>query len=101
VLTNAQHRTLEGQTHAVAPEVLAPVLEEFFASGNGTRPRTPSRRDRRIENHGCQPIMSERILSSVQKEREPNVANKESDRSCLAESKTRTEEVLCEKSSRS
>jgi pimeloyl-ACP methyl ester carboxylesterase len=27
---NAQHRTLEGQTHEVAPEVLAPALEEFF-----------------------------------------------------------------------
>ncbi len=30
-LPNAQRRTLEGQTHDVAPEVLAPVLEEFFA----------------------------------------------------------------------
>ena len=30
-LPNAQHRTLEGQTHDVAPEILAPVLEEFFA----------------------------------------------------------------------
>jgi pimeloyl-ACP methyl ester carboxylesterase len=30
VLPNAQHHTLEGQDHAVAPEVLAPVLEEFF-----------------------------------------------------------------------
>jgi pimeloyl-ACP methyl ester carboxylesterase len=29
-LTNAQRRTLEGQTHDVAPETLAPVLEEFF-----------------------------------------------------------------------
>src|SRR5260370_29407403 len=29
-LPNAQRRTLEGQTHDVAPEVLAPVLEEFF-----------------------------------------------------------------------
>ena len=29
---NAQRRTLEGQTHAVAPEAIAPVLEEFFAS---------------------------------------------------------------------
>jgi pimeloyl-ACP methyl ester carboxylesterase len=26
------YRTLEGQTHAVEPEVLAPVLAEFFAS---------------------------------------------------------------------
>jgi pimeloyl-ACP methyl ester carboxylesterase len=31
ILPNAQHRTLEGQTHDVAPEILAPVLEEFFA----------------------------------------------------------------------
>lgn len=30
-LPNAQLRTLEGQTHDVAPEVLAPVLGEFFA----------------------------------------------------------------------
>ena len=29
-LPNAQHRTLEGQTHNVAPDALAPVLEEFF-----------------------------------------------------------------------
>ena len=29
-LPNAQRRTLEGQTHDVAPEVLAPVLVEFF-----------------------------------------------------------------------
>jgi pimeloyl-ACP methyl ester carboxylesterase len=28
----AQHRTLEGQTHEVAPQVLAPVLVEFFKS---------------------------------------------------------------------
>ena len=28
----AQHRTLEGQTHEVAPQVLAPVLVEFFTS---------------------------------------------------------------------
>ena len=30
-LPNAQRRTLEGQAHDVAPEVLAPVLMEFFA----------------------------------------------------------------------
>ena len=30
-LPNAQCRTLEGQTHQVAPEALAPVLVEFFA----------------------------------------------------------------------
>jgi pimeloyl-ACP methyl ester carboxylesterase len=29
-LPNAQHRALEGQTHAVTPEVIAPVLIEFF-----------------------------------------------------------------------
>jgi pimeloyl-ACP methyl ester carboxylesterase len=29
-LPNAKHRTLEGQTHDVAPEILAPMLEEFF-----------------------------------------------------------------------
>lgn len=32
VLPNAQRRTLEGQTHDVAPGVLAPALEEFFAA---------------------------------------------------------------------
>lgn len=31
VLPNAQHRTLEGQTHMVKPQVLAPALVEFFA----------------------------------------------------------------------
>jgi pimeloyl-ACP methyl ester carboxylesterase len=30
VLPHAQYRTLAGQTHGVAPEVLAPVLVEFF-----------------------------------------------------------------------
>lgn len=30
-LPHAQHRVLEGQSHGVAPEALAPVLEEFFA----------------------------------------------------------------------
>lgn len=29
-IPHAQHRTLEGQTHDVKPEVLAPVLVEFF-----------------------------------------------------------------------
>jgi pimeloyl-ACP methyl ester carboxylesterase len=32
ILPNAQHRTLEGQTHAAAPEVLAPEIERFFLS---------------------------------------------------------------------
>ncbi len=31
-LPQGRHRTLEGQTHDVAPGVLAPVLEEFFES---------------------------------------------------------------------
>jgi hypothetical protein len=31
VLPRAQRRSLEGQTHGVAPDALAPVLEEFFA----------------------------------------------------------------------
>jgi pimeloyl-ACP methyl ester carboxylesterase len=31
VLPHAQRRSLEGQTHGVAPDALAPVLEEFFA----------------------------------------------------------------------
>ena len=29
-LPNGQHRVLEGQEHVVPPEVLVPVLEEFF-----------------------------------------------------------------------
>ena len=31
-IPNAQHRTLEGQTHEVAAEAIAPVLVEFFSS---------------------------------------------------------------------
>jgi pimeloyl-ACP methyl ester carboxylesterase len=31
-IPNAQHHTLEGQTHEVSPEALAPVLVEFFAA---------------------------------------------------------------------
>jgi hypothetical protein len=30
-LPNGRHRILEGQEHVVAPEVLVPVLKEFFA----------------------------------------------------------------------
>ena len=30
LLPNAQHRTLEGQAHVAAPEVLAPEIERFF-----------------------------------------------------------------------
>lgn len=36
-MPNAQHRTLEGQTHEVAAEALAPVLVEFFNSNTATR----------------------------------------------------------------
>jgi hypothetical protein len=31
-IPGAQRRTLEGQTHEVAPEAIAPALVEFFAS---------------------------------------------------------------------
>jgi len=30
-MPNGQQRTLEGQTHEVSPEALAPVLDEFFS----------------------------------------------------------------------
>jgi pimeloyl-ACP methyl ester carboxylesterase len=33
-IPHAQHRTLEGQTHNVNSDVLAPVLTEFFLEGN-------------------------------------------------------------------
>ncbi len=35
VLPNARRRTLEGQTHVVTPEALAPVLIEFFVGTSG------------------------------------------------------------------
>lgn len=35
VLPDAESRTLEGQTHDVAPEVLAAVLEDFFDAERG------------------------------------------------------------------
>ena len=34
IIPHAQRRTLEGQTHNVAAEAIAPVLVEFFADGN-------------------------------------------------------------------
>jgi hypothetical protein len=34
-LSDAQRRTLEGQTHDVAPEAIAPVLEDFFGNKHG------------------------------------------------------------------
>jgi pimeloyl-ACP methyl ester carboxylesterase len=36
-MPHAQHRTLDGQTHEVAVEVLAPVLVEFFNSNAANR----------------------------------------------------------------
>ena len=42
VIPEAQSRTLEGQEHNVAPEALAPVLEEYFKDQNGIRSGTPS-----------------------------------------------------------
>jgi hypothetical protein len=30
ILPNGAHRTLEGQTHGAEPQVLVPVLVEFF-----------------------------------------------------------------------
>jgi hypothetical protein len=30
IIPNAQHRTLEGQTHDVSPDVMGPALVEFF-----------------------------------------------------------------------
>ena len=41
VIPEAQSRILEGQEHNVAPEALAPVLEEFFKDQNGTRSGNP------------------------------------------------------------
>ncbi len=40
----AQYRTLRGQTHNVKPEVLAPVLVEFFAAETPLRNDTEARR---------------------------------------------------------
>lgn len=43
VLPNAQRRTMEGQTHDVAPESLAPVLIEFFKGSNDAKPKKSAR----------------------------------------------------------
>jgi pimeloyl-ACP methyl ester carboxylesterase len=43
-MPDAEHRVLEGQTHAVAPEAIAPVLVEFFNGADGTGPKMTSRR---------------------------------------------------------
>jgi pimeloyl-ACP methyl ester carboxylesterase len=42
-MPNAQHRTLEGQTHEVAAEALGPALAEFFNSIAATRQQVASR----------------------------------------------------------
>jgi pimeloyl-ACP methyl ester carboxylesterase len=34
ILPDVRHRALEGQTHDVSPDALAPVLDEFFASSD-------------------------------------------------------------------
>jgi pimeloyl-ACP methyl ester carboxylesterase len=43
-IPHAQHRTLEGQTHEVAAEALAPVLIEFFSAGGDAGPKNSARR---------------------------------------------------------
>jgi pimeloyl-ACP methyl ester carboxylesterase len=43
-MPNAQHRVLEGQTHAVTPEAIAPALVAFFHGADGTGPKKASRR---------------------------------------------------------
>jgi pimeloyl-ACP methyl ester carboxylesterase len=35
-IPKGQYRALEGQTHEVAPEALAPALVEFFSSGEAS-----------------------------------------------------------------
>jgi pimeloyl-ACP methyl ester carboxylesterase len=41
ILPSAQHRILDGQTHMVKPEVLAPVLAEFFSLAGGRQAGEP------------------------------------------------------------
>jgi pimeloyl-ACP methyl ester carboxylesterase len=43
-MPDAEHRVLEGQTHAVTPEAIAPVLVDFFNGADGTGPKKTSRR---------------------------------------------------------
>jgi pimeloyl-ACP methyl ester carboxylesterase len=43
-MPNAQHRVLEGQTHAVTSEAIAPILVEFFSGVDSTSPKKTSRR---------------------------------------------------------
>src|SRR5207247_3296829 len=53
-LPEAQLRTLEGQTHDAAPEILGPVLDEFFAGRIASGPDfgRPARLRRRVH---CRP----------------------------------------------
>jgi pimeloyl-ACP methyl ester carboxylesterase len=44
-LPNGGHRALGGQEHIVPPELLAPVLVEFFADRNDARDRMESRKE--------------------------------------------------------
>lgn len=39
-MPNGRHGVLEGQDHVVVPEVLVPVLTEFFTGWNGARHAT-------------------------------------------------------------
>jgi len=43
-LPHASRETFEGQTHSFDPQVLAPVLIEFFSVSNGSKPKKSSRR---------------------------------------------------------
>ena len=45
VIPDAALRVLEGQTHEVAPEAIAPVLEEFFVGGSRRRESGNDRED--------------------------------------------------------
>ena len=49
-LPNARRCTLEGQSHNVSMEVLAPVLEEFFTSEREPRPTPASAADGAVEH---------------------------------------------------
>jgi pimeloyl-ACP methyl ester carboxylesterase len=44
-MPNGRRGVLEGQEHVVLPELLAPVLAEFFADWNDARHRTESRKE--------------------------------------------------------
>ena len=44
-IQDAQWCVLEGQTHEVAPEAIAPVLQEFFVGGSRRRESDNDRED--------------------------------------------------------